>query len=86
MWNQPDDKGKSLCPDFYKTETNKIIMHAKEKENINYDLFLNSIALTATVGNDHLSCKNIEKINRLLIKMSISKGIDISQKKSGKLL
>jgi len=62
------------------------VKHATERETINYDLFLNSIALSALVGNDHLQCKNIEKINRLLIKMSISKGIDISQKKSGKTL
>ena len=75
-----------LCPEFYKNKTDRIFKHALEKESINYDLFLNSIALSALVGNDHLPCKDIEKINRLLIKMSVSKGINISQKKSGKIL
>ena len=86
MWNNLEEKGNCLCPEFYKNQSEKIVKHVRSTETINYDLFLNSIALSAIVGNDHLPCKNNEKINRLLMKMSISNGINISQKKSGKIL
>jgi len=85
-WNKTTDKGKSLSPNFYKTETEKIKNYAKAKENINFDLFLNSIALAALIGKEHLECTNTDKIFRLLVKMSVSKGISISQHKSGKTL
>jgi hypothetical protein len=56
------------------------------KEAINFELFLDSLALASMHNKTHEECTEIEKIIFLAEKMSQSKGVDKSQLRSGHTL
>lgn len=64
----------------------KIKKKLAKNHNINYQLFLDAILLTALHSKIHEGCSDVEKIVFIMDKMSSSKGIGASQLRSGKPL